>query len=119
MISSIVQAPTTREDENPTSVEQVNTHSLEYKGTCDIQKMMEQLGMFGPKLTVTWYLEKQAFGTFFETLLPIIFCNLASTLMFFLNSHAANDPDFKYSFNDIIDANLTLGRPTTAIATAR
>ena len=74
-----------------------------------VEKMKDNQMCYVPKLTVTWYLEKQAFGTFFETLLPIIFCNLASTLMFFLNSHAANDPDFKYSFNDIIDANLTLG----------
>ena len=74
-----------------------------------VEKMKDNQMCYVPKLTVTWYLEKQALATFFETLLPIIFCNLASTLMFFLNSHAADDPDFKYSFNNIMDANLTLG----------
>ena len=64
--------------------------------------------MYANKLKLTFYLEKHAFGSFFETLLPIIFCNLAASLNFICNSHKSAE-EGKFDFNSYLDSNLTIG----------
>ena len=63
--------------------------------------------LYVPKMRITFFMEKYAYGNFFETLLPIIFCNLASTLNFVFNAGAGCRAES--SVNDFLDNSLTLG----------
>ena len=60
------------------------------------------------KMKVTYFMEKHAFADFFQTLLPVIFCNVASALSIIFLEHSEGD-ECAIEFNDVLGQAANVG----------